>query len=414
MPFQSRYQILNAGIQLRSTNGLQGNAAGCQILLRPLAKMLVLIHSESSCAAMQSWPYVQAIKKRGRSYNYFRRKGYPRVDLPAFNDPAFATAYARALQLEPPPLGTETRQVTPGSFDDLALRYYASQAFTGLSARSQKDYRWHIERMRGEFGHLPVKRMTRPFVFEYRDKLTHNHGKRTANYRIVILRRLLFQAINYGFRQDNPAQKPELRINAPRNQRWSEEAEARFLAACDAASGRPERPYIRLAYLLAVYTAQRQGDILRLERRQYDGKRLTFVQSKTKRTVVIPCHSRLKSALDKRLGEMKPTDALVLQTSGGKPLKSDYFRHEWRTVTLIAGLDGLQFRDLRRTSMLRFAEAGSTHNQVASVSGHDIETTSKILDTYIPPSEKLAKAAVRQLENADRRLTRKNKTGAKV
>jgi integrase len=80
-----------------------------------------------------------------------------------------------------------------------------------------------------------------------------------------------------------------------------------------------------------------------------------------------------------------------------------YLRHEWRKVTLVAGLDGLLFRDLRRTGMVRMAEAGATAVQISAVSGHSIEQTTRILETYIPRSALMAAAAVKQLEKSDRK-----------
>ena len=61
-------------------------------------------------------------------------------------------------------------------------------------------------------------------------------------------------------------------------------------------------------------------------------------------------------------------------------------------------LDGLQHRDLRRTAMVRMAEAGCTTQQIAAVSGHEIATTTRILDTYIPRTAKMAEAAILKWE----------------
>jgi hypothetical protein len=47
-------------------------------------------------------------------------------------------------------------------------------------------------------------------------------------------------------------------------------------------------------------------------------------------------------------------------------------------------------RDLRRTAMVRIAEAEATVPQIASVSGHSIEATQRILETYLPRNRDLA------------------------
>ena len=67
-------------------------------------------------------------------------------------------------------------------------------------------------------------------------------------------------------------------------------------------------------------------------------------------------------------------------------------------MTLAAGLDGPQHRDLRRTAMVRISEAGCTTQEIAAVSGHEIATTTRILDTYVPRTAKMAQAAILKWE----------------
>jgi integrase len=403
-----RYSILPA-----STNGLQGKPDGWQVKKRQVPRAIIPIRSwRESEAAVRRPPYVQIVSKpNGRQYCYFRRRGRPRVDLPALNDPSFEQAYAQALLIEPPPTGSSLRPAAAGTFDALAIRYYASPTFTELSPITQKDYRKHIEKMREEFGDLLVKRMSRAFVFEHRDRIAREHGLRTAAYRIVVLRLLLNQAINYGFRPDNynPANKPELRRNAPRDQVWTADNETKFLAACEATDQRPTRPHMRLAYYLAVYTVQRQTDILELGRVDYDGKQIALTQSKGGKRIWVPCHERLRDVLDVMLARMPSDQTAFLVTRSGGPMDEHYLRHEWRKVTLAAGLDGLLFRDLRRTGMVRMAEAGATAVQISAVSGHSIEQTTRILETYIPRNAKMAAGAIKLQEQADRKRLKKGR-----
>lgn len=49
---------------------------------------------------------------------------------------------------------------------------------------------------------------------------------------------------------------------------------------------------------------------------------------------------------------------------------------------------------MRRTAMVRMAEAGATTAQIAGVSGHTIDQTSRILDTYIPRRGEVAAGAI--------------------
>jgi hypothetical protein len=47
-----------------------------------------------------------------------------------------------------------------------------------------------------------------------------------------------------------------------------------------------------------------------------------------------------------------------------------------------------------RTAMVRMAEAGATTAQIAAVSGHTIDQTSRILDTHIPRRGEVAAGAI--------------------
>lgn len=53
--------------------------------------------------------------------------------------------------------------------------------------------------------------------------------------------------------------------------------------------------------------------------------------------------------------------------------------------------------------MLRMAEARATTPQIASVSGHSIEATQRILETYLPRNRDLAEIAVARVAEYKRR-----------
>ena len=66
----------------------------------------------------------------------------------------------------------------------------------------------------------------------------------------------------------------------------------------------------------------------------------------------------------------------------------------FRDVRDDAGIEILQPRDLRRTACVRLAEAGSNDIQIAAISGHSIESTRQILETYVVRTEAMAAAAI--------------------
>jgi hypothetical protein len=71
-------------------------------------------------------------------------------------------------------------------------------------------------------------------------------------------------------------------------------------------------------------------------------------------------------------------------------------------VRRAAGLESKQARDLRRTAMVNLADAGATDIEISAISGHSIDETRKILETYIVRTAVQAKNAILKLENAGR------------
>ncbi len=323
-----------------------------------------------------------------REYWYYRRPGAPDDGTRLPGTPADPAFHARLREFN-----ARAEQVAPesvaGSFAHLAARYMASPDFVQLSEKTRRDYAGMLRRLNGIFGPYPVRDLDREAVFALRDRFADK--PHTANYLVRVLGLLLNWAKDRGELAENPAARPKRLTVRPRRAVWSLDAEARFLAAAD--------PQMRLAYLLHAYTAQRQGDVLAMTWGQYEGGAIRLRQQKTGALVEVPAHRALRATLD-----AAPRVATTILTDHrGLPWKADNFRHQWRRATLAAGLDGLQNRDLRRTAMVRMAEAGATDIQIAAVSGHSIEETRTILETYIPRNGRMAAAAVRRLEAAGTR-----------
>ena len=108
---------------------------------------------------------------------------------------------------------------------------------------------------------------------------------------------------------------------------------------------------MRLALELALWTGQRQSDLLRLCWSNYDGERITLRQGKRHRKVDMRVPRALKSILD-------TTDRramTILTSAAGKPWrvepKPTHFQHHWRAATLAAGLDATTFSRSSRNNL---------------------------------------------------------------
>jgi integrase len=152
---------------------------------------------------------------------------------------------------------------------------------------------------------------------------------------------------------------------------------------------------IKLALVLALWTGQRRGDLLRLPWSSYDGTHVRLRQSKTGRCVTMPAGLPLKALLD----GTERWSPLILMNSYGRPWTSDGFRTSWSRTCARAGVTGLTFHDLRGSAVVRLALAEATVPQIATFTGHSLKDVEAILDAhYLGRDVQLAEAAVLKLE----------------
>lgn len=61
---------------------------------------------------------------------------------------------------------------------------------------------------------------------------------------------------------------------------------------------------------------------------------------------------------------------------------------------LAAEIETLEYRDLRRTAVVSLGELGIEDNLIAAITGHQLDHTKKILETYMPRTTKMAGRAI--------------------
>lgn len=144
---------------------------------------------------------------------------------------------------------------------------------------------------------------------------------------------------------------------------------------------------MRLVFLLLSQTAQRLGDVLAMTWSQYDGRRIALRQRKTGALVWVPSDRDLTAAL----AAAPRRGITILLTSRGLPFKERHFAAIWDRVAAKAGTEGLQRRDLRRTAMVRRAEANCATAVIAAITGHTIKTCETIIDRYLVRTGALAR-----------------------
>lgn len=154
------------------------------------------------------------------------------------------------------------------------------------------------------------------------------------------------------------------------------------------------------AVMIALWTGQRQGDLLRLTWAAYDGKTIKLTQSKTKRNIVIPVSPTLKAILK----ETPKVSTTILTGARKKPWTSYGFQTMWQRLLANADIEQLTFHDLRGFAVVRLALSGCTVPEIVSITGHSLKDAEAILDKhYLGRDVKLAESAIRKLTRKERR-----------
>lgn len=325
-----------------------------------------------------------------KTYFYAWKAG-PRVQG-EFGSPEFHASYAEAwasrLRAR-----TDTLQHV---FDE----FRTSPDFSALAPRTQKDYSKHLLALEREFGDMPLvaleDRRARGEIHSWRDRLA-TKSRRQADYAFAILARTLSWAKNRGMVTVNPCERGG-RVYRPERsgQVWTFEQETAFIAAAP--------KHVSAALTLALWTGQRQGDLLRLRWRDYRDGVIRLKQSKTGMRVEIPVAPALQDVLER----IRPAglsshpdgdgDQTILRTERGTPWTEGGFRASWRKACIRAGIAGLSFHDLRGTAVTRLAQAGCSVPEIATITGHSLKDVGSIIDRYYLSRDRtLADSAIQKL-----------------
>lgn len=336
------------------------------------------------------------VKKRlasGKTVTYYYAwKGGPRLQ----GDPGsqqFIESYNAAIAAR--------FAAPPDQLRSILEKYEASTSFSDLADRTRQDYRKHLRTIEAEYGDFPIEaladRRTRGEFLAWRERLA-TKSRRQADYAYAVLARVLSWANNRGLVQLNPCERPGRLYRSTRSTKvWTADDEQRFYEHAP--------PHLHLPLLMALWTGQRQGDLLALRWSAYDGEYIRLTQQKTKVRVQIPVGKPLKAALDASKAQAASHtadlsgDAHVLLTTRNSPWTAAGFRASWRKASQAARITNLTFHDLRGTAVTRLAIAGCTIPEIATITGHSLKDVGTILDShYLDRSNDLGESAIRKLE----------------
>lgn len=331
------------------------------------------------------------LDRHGRARFYFRRGKGPRRALPGLpGSPEFMEAYQAAIGSPSAPSKPPVPRSAPGTFNCLALGYFASTEFLRLRTHTQHVYRLVIERFLLEHGHRPVAGMKRSDVKRLIAQKSGTPG--AANDLLKKLRALMKFALDEEWRADDPTLRvktfPEGEFHS-----WTDEEIAQFEAHWSVGTR------ARLAFALLLYTGQRKSDVARMAWGDVAGTSIRVVQGKTGAKLTIPLHTHLQGILI----ATKREHVAILTTMFGRPFSSAGFGNWLADIIGQAGLpDRCVTHGLRTAAARRLAEAGCTEKQIAAVTGH--KTLREIARyTKAADQELLAEQAIAKLpeQNAD-------------
>ena len=198
-----------------------------------------------------------------------------------------------------------------------------------------------------KWGDLRVELLEPPDVFRlqaaYADLIPLNLADRTkpveeyanrpaaANNLLRCLSAVLSWSVPRGCRKDNPCDKVELLKGSEPYEPWSWREIAFWK--------KHARKELWYAAAPALYTGQRQGDVLAMRRSHIRGNEIRVKQEKTDARLWIQIHRDLRTTLD----EMPKTSLFLLTNSRGTAWTQDGFRASWQSE-----VNSRPFRVLRK------------------------------------------------------------------
>lgn len=272
-----------------------------------------------------------------------------------------------------------------GSFDDLIARYYKSQPFNDLKPITQSSYRGELERFRKLYGDRTVATMQAKHVAALIRKMATSPA--AGNNLRKRLRTLFNLAILEGMRGDNPAMVvPALKARKGGFPTWQEEQIQKF-ESCHAV-GTMER----LAFDLALYTAQRLSDVRVMGPQHIEGGKIRVRQLKTDKLMKLPILPQLAQSISAtQSGQL----AFVVSATGA-PFANGSFGNWFRKACHKAGCKGYSMHGLRKAASRRMAEGGLSNQMIKSITGHvtDSEVSRYTADA---DQERMAESAIQGL-----------------
>jgi integrase len=236
-----------------------------------------------------------------------------------------------------------------------------SNEWAALSPSTRRIYEQGFENAI-EFWGDDIEKITRPMMYQFKERNFDYPGRcKTA---LSALSAVFRFAHNNGWIIGNPAGNLTNLPKSTPHKRWSDAEINRFIETA------PE--HLRLAVILALYTGQRRGDLVKMRWSDYDGETIHLVQQKTGKDLTIYVHPRLRAALDKA-GRVGP---YLLRNSRNEPWCGPSLHRAVSRHAKAIGITDKTLHGIRKSTASKLAELGCTPHQIMSVTGHSMKEAS--------------------------------------
>jgi integrase len=342
-------------------------------------------------------PYIRSRRNRDGTLRwYWIRPGFELVTLPDDEDDRLIRAMElnrdadRGVRRKRKVLSPEEN---PACLAFWVEEYRKSEGFAALAASSRKNYGFSLDRLKAVLGEAAIDGVSALVIRRYLKA-----HKPTLPLKIrarAVIRNVMDIAIDGGAIASNPCRDVRLGTPPARHAIYTEDDVQANLKAIDR---EPEerRRWLRMGFLLELYTGQRVSDCLAMTWARYDGEYLAVAQAKTGKPLEIYCHRVLRETLE---GEKSRRKGLtIVQRPNGRPVTYQTFATNMKRIRKSAGLEHLINHDLRRTAATRLAEAQNSIPVIAAVTGHSERYIETLCTVYIQKTRRMTKAAIVKLE----------------
>lgn len=286
----------------------------------------------------------------------------------------------------------------------LADVWRQTQGYKALKPRTQRGYEksWlHIAAWSEANGHPDPTTITKPQCETFLGWL--DDTPTTRRHVKIVLKMIMDQAIDLGWRPDNPVAR--IKMAAPKTRASIyEAADVETYAWAALSIGQPDMAAL---ILMEWEIGQRLTDayMFRVGEHYLPAEGLfQFEQSKTEEKVAIPVSDRLRGILDHILAPGRlylfhdaRTDAPFARLVGNRLEADDQAAAKVfamvRAVAISWGARPLLLKWLRHSCVVQLARAGCTVPEIAAITGHTLTSVESILQKYLPRDSTVARNA---------------------